>query len=472
MRHSREPVTSLRRGRLLRIAIRLASSLFVLLFINARQACAGPLRLVASGGPASAFGALTFSESDVDIQRPADLLDSDHGRVTFAREIESIIYQKKNGKMQYLSGARKSRVECLLPLSRSDRHRSVYAFNRYYSGFKFLTDAKLEDTEIYSRGMGSANAFARQFGRLRAGYFIGFSRDTGIGSSLETENRIEFLDAGTAILSVLKEKKQGFQFTLTMNRKFTAGYIGADDDISGSVNIFDSDDHYMIPMNLNGHRREYSLRCNLSPATGLFLFHDRGDYDSLDAITYNVTSEIGRWMSEARYRLSGLYLKKTAPHRATTFGVEDYDGSFDLAGTIDILGNQANLISGYFLFDAAGGLRRHTIKYATERVKGNYTFRYLYAYSTGDASVNFESFRRNLIFYTLRTREAKSYDFSEHQIGFGVRKNISKDTVSEYSVVQTIPILNDREEIPSAPTGTRKKTRGGTLHLLSLTFLF
>ena len=69
------------------------------------------------------------------------------------------------------------------------------------------------------------------------------------------------------------------------------------------------------------------------------------------------------------------------------------------------------------------------------------------------------------------------YDFSQHQLGLGIEKNIAKDTIFRYSLQQVVPILDKKETQPApAPSATaaptqKKDTRGGTTHHFSIIFL-
>jgi hypothetical protein len=435
-------------------------------------ASAGPLRLFSSGGPESSFEELTFSESDLDLQRPATLLKYDRGRFTMSKEFESAINQTKNGNTEYLGTSRKTRIEFMYPLSKSEKHGSVYAFQKYSSATKFITDSKrVQDTYMYWRGTGSANAIARRFGPLGIGFFLNDSRITGAGASEEINQKIELLDPAE-LVSVAKDRKQGIHATLVINKRLSAGYLKSSENIRASINLSDADDDYRIPATIFGEQREVSLSYRFSPKTTFSYFYNRGTYDSFDSMSHNTSTEIGRWLSNAEYEMRSLYVRQVvSPRRTRVLGFEDYTGRYELAGVIDIFGTQANLLAGYFLFNSHGSLHRRTIKYAVEKSKGNYTYRFMYSYSTGRAFFHFDSSRRDFIFFTQTANENSDYDFKLHRLGFGIKKNIAKNAILQYSIIQVVPILEDKFEIPKAPSGQKKKTRGGTLQLLSIVFL-
>ncbi len=446
--------------------------IFLVLFTTS-PSLAGPLRLFTSGGADSAFfGDMTFSESDLDLCRPASLLDHNRGSLTFTREFESIVNQTRQDKLLYLGTAKKSKIEFFYPLNRSPKYRSAYAGDRYGSDFKFLTDYKIQNTGIYSKGAGSSNAFAQQVGRFRAGYFLNVSRDTAEGRSEEIEDKIEYLDDDTLMLALLKAREEGFQITGDINKRLTAGFTKSNLDVSARLNFTDADDDYEIPVNFTGERREVSLDFNKSSRYKTSAHYMHTSIGSRDRIMYNSVLEIGRLLSNAEYDIKGLYLTKTPSDRHEwMLGIEDYDGFFRMAGTIDIFGTQADLIAGYFLYHAHGQFDRRTLKYAVKWEKGNYTYKFKYAYSVGDAILHYDIGQREFLVMVMEADETKNYKFAQHHLGFGLEKSISKDAIFQYSLIQVIPVFDEiKPDVPKAG-GIKKKTRGGTLHIFSVKFL-
>jgi hypothetical protein len=449
----------------------IAAAVLVLSAVTTSKA--GPLRLFTSGGAESAFfGDPTFSQSDLDLRRPAMLLDHNRGQLTVTREFESIVNQTRQDKLLYLGTSKEKKIEFFYPLNRNPKYRSAYAGDRYGSNLKFLTDSKIEGTGIYSRGVGSSNAFAQQIGRFRAGYFVNVSRDTAEGHSEEISDKIEYLDESTLIPALLKAREEGFQITGDISKRLTAGFTKSDLDVSARLNFTDADDDYEIPCNLTGERRELSLDFKASPRYKASAYYTHSSIGSLDSITYNSVLEIGRLLSFAEYDLKGLYLRKTPSARHEwMLGYEDYDGCFRLAGTIDIFGTQADLIAGYFLYHAHGQFSRRTLKYAVKWEKGNYTYRFKYAYSKGDAILHYDIGRREFLVMEVQSNETKKYNFAQHQLGLGFERPVSKDAILQYSLIQVVPVLEEIKPDTPKTGGVKKKTRGGTLHIVSVKYL-
>jgi hypothetical protein len=236
--------------------------------------------------------------------------------------------------------------------------------------------------------------------------------------------------------------------------------------------------NYELPGKITGDRREINLDLNVSPVWRVSTAYNHAALGNLDAITYNDTLEIGRWLSSEEYKMRSVYLSKTASaNHIWRLGFEDYSGNFKMAGTIDIFGTGANFITGFYLYHANGFLNRRTIKYGCGWKKGNYKYKLGYAYSSGDAFFHADIGKRQLFTYTSTYDQSDSYDYSQHQLGLGLEKHISKNTVFQYSLFQTIPNLRKKNVAAAAPAAgaaepvIKKKTRGGTLHLFSVKYL-
>jgi len=449
------------------------------LFLASAPAGAGPLRLLASGGPESAFGIITFSESDIDLQRPADLLSLSRGRFAFNREYESIIKQKKGDRMLNLGAARKQRIEFAYPFNESDKYRSAFGGNLYSSNMKFLTTEKLGETALYDKGAGGAAAFAQQFGRFSLGVFRNTSGNNGIGSSSDINNWVYLLSDDAEIFTSLGARREGFQAKADISKRISAGFLEEKDDIRGRISFADAEDNFSIPATLGGGRRELSLTYGPSSRYDFNAFFNHGGFDNLgrDSITYNSAAKIGFWFSKGEYDSKSFVLtKRSSENKIMNFGYEDYSGYYWLLGEIKPI-NIINLLNPAYPFNSHGYLNRHTYKYSLRKKKGNYTYRFMYAYSQGDAFMHFRSLRRVFFSYTEMSNERMYYDYTQHQLGLGIEKTIRKNTLFRYSLLQTVPLLEKREEQtvspggPSAAPSEKKKTRGGTLHLFSVIFL-
>jgi len=459
--------------------LRLFVHITSVVLLSCTAACAGPLRLLVPGGPESAFGVMTFSETDIDSQRPARLVREDRGRLGFTREIESVVNQKKLDRMLALSTATKSRVELFTPINTNRKYRSAYAGDRYKSYMKFFTnDTSARNTYIYNKGDGSSNAFAQQFGDFTLGYFKNFSRNNGTGYSEEVVRKIQFLDTGMQMTTSVKQRKEGFQIEMRVADRARIGWLESTEHVNATVNFTDAEDDYMIPAGIDGDHKEISVEYDFSPRYSVETFFTSGDYDSLDDIMYNSTLDIGTWLSEAEYDVKAFYLKKhMSPSRTRTFGFQDYNAYVKMAGTANLSGSLPGYLIGDYVYRSHGLMHRRTFSFSDQRKKGNWTYRLLYSYSTGDAFLHFDSFKRVLIAQQL-VNENRYYDYSQHLLGLGIEKEISHDAVLRYSLFQVVPNMDRREEEAAPAPGettepdVKKDTRGGTLHMLSAVFFF
>jgi hypothetical protein len=187
---------------------------------------AGPLRLIQPGGADSSItGAMVFSESDIDMQKPAFLIGRPQGHVSITKEFESVIDQKKGDRLEYLSTSKKNKLEFFYPFNKSKNFKSAYAFDRFMSDTKFISDAKISGMSMYASGKGSSNAFAQQVGPLVLGYFINNSRDRGTGLSEEINGRIESLSPDAATLLLLKSKAEGYQIGARLGKWGSVSYL-------------------------------------------------------------------------------------------------------------------------------------------------------------------------------------------------------------------------------------------------------
>jgi hypothetical protein len=460
----------------------LAVFLFLYLFASA-PAVAGPARFFISGGADSALmGGNVFSEGDTDLEHPVSLIGAGSPRFSLTREYESDYYCKQGDKMDLIT-SKKKKMELFYPLRRRGVYRSAYAGDAFGSNLKISSELRLEDTRLDYKGSGSSNAFAQQFGPVKLGFFLNRDGGTGYGHSKEISDRIEWLAAGAAVSARESSRNEGVQIAADVGKRLTVSYLKSDRDVNVSMSFSDADDIYTIPGRLSGEGRETAVFLALNPVYGISFAFDRATLGNLDGISYS-TVEIGRWLSDSEYEMKSFYLRKTpSANHETVFGFQEYDGNSRMAGTIDIFGATANLISGYYLYHASGSLSRRTLKYSTSWRRRNYTFKLRYDYSFGDAVFHFDSRRAGLavILGLLPENlvvEDRNYDFSQHLLGLGVDKRLSARTVLKYSLVQVIPIFDQKETGaapspgPSTTTEPKKKVRGGTLHLFSLEYGF
>lgn len=453
--------------------------LFAMIFaaVFAAGARGGPLRLLQPGGTDSSItGTLDFSESDLDMQKPAFLLDRTQGHFSITKEFETAIDQKKKGQTLYLLTSKKNKMELFYPFNKSRNFKSAYACDRFLSHTKFISE-KISGTSLYATGKGSSNAFAQQFGPVRVGYFVNFSRDRGSGVSEEINSRLESLSPDAMTFLLLKARSEGYQISARLGKWGAVSFLKSAEDITARLNFVDAGADFELPGNITGERREIGYDYDISHAWRVSAAYNHAALGNLDSITYNVTHEIGRWLTASEYKLRSLYVSKTAsPKHSWRIGLEDYSGGYDMAGTIDIFGASANFISGIYVYHSNGFLDRRTLKYGCKWSKGNYTYKLGYAYSWGKAFLHADIGKRQFFNYATQYDQSDAYDFSQHQLGLGFEKRIFKNTVMKYTLLQNVPNMSKIETGPQpAPTNEpviKKKTRGGTLQLMSVEYLF
>lgn len=451
----------------------------------ARPACAGPLRFFTSGGPESAIvGELTFSEGDVDLQHPASLIGGANARLSLSREYESVYYRKQGDKTDIIT-AKKRKVAFYYPFNKSKKFRSAYGGDLFGSNFKIVSQLRIEDTSLYYKGSGSSNAVAQQLGPVRLGYFINHDGGSGRGFSQEAVNSLEGLDQDSILLAQLSAKKEGVQIAADINKRISAGYLKSDVDYRVSLDLIDSNEDYRIPGRLCGENREIGAEYKLNSRYAFSASYGHTSISNLDYISYNTDLDFGSWLSFSEYKMKSLYIRKTPSENHTTiFGYQNYDAYYYLAGTIDPFGDFTGL-SGNFLYHSNGMIDRQTLRYSTQWRRGGYRYRFRYDYSFGDAMFHFDSQWYCPFCIILPGMPAppepiledRRYDYSQHLLGFGVEKEITKNTVFKYSFIQVVPIFDNKEKAaappgPPAPPQPKKKTRGGTLHLFTIEYLF
>ena len=155
-----------------------------------------------------------------------------------------------------------------------------------------------------------------------------------------------------------------------------------------------------------------------------------------------------------------------------------------MAGTLDVPGTSADFLFGYNLYHAHGTLDRTTLSYATRWRKGRNTWRAAYSLGTGHLRTHFDG-RNGGLAVLLGLTPARSgladrfYDLTQHTLGFGLERPIARNTLFQYSFIQSVPLLNDKgAPVPAPAPGAAEqpaashKVRGGALHLISVKYLF
>lgn len=443
----------------------------------------GPLRMLAPGGAETAFGAASFSDTDVDYQRPADLINISKRTFSLSVESENVLNQKQGGALLNSISASKKGAEISLPLYQGKRFRSALAGNAYNSGLKLFTNDKVGNTSTRNDGRGSAFAFGQQLGgRFAFGYFRNISRETGLGASDEIADRVATFSAGTsvAIPSILKARNEGIQLKANVSDRFSASFVKSIEDYDMALDITDGVDDYTWFGNITGDRRETSFTYKLNDKYALSYFLNKADYENLDPVNHNSGVNVGMWLSDSAWDSKNFYLKKQASEgHSWMAGIEDYDGGYKIAGYIDVFGSVADSIAGYYLYHSDGFLHKRTYKYSYQGRRKGYKYRLMYGYSSGNAYLHFDSYNKTALTWNLKANENLHYNLTQHQLGIGLEKKIYKNTILKYALIQTVPLL-DRSDAAVAGAGgggagaaqPSKKSRGGTLHIFSIDYSF
>lgn len=452
----------------------LLAPLFVFAFLFQKgESHASLLRLLSpTGTNASHSLPDNFSENDFDLTRPALLLNGKKRKLVYSYEYEDIFKLERKGEVKNLIYSYKNKLALLYP-GKYKKVNFAFGFDAFSSKQHVFTNEDIEDTTINFNGDGNTLSLAASYKNISLGYFKAKSSSDGEGASKEIIKNISLFSADTKINLRAGEEKEGQHYGLTY-KNYSLTYQENSFNVPLSLRLSDSDDNFYFPIENKGKSYETIFSSEIKKVP-FFIFYQTGKGESLDKFYYNGFPTLGTHLSNSHYKFYGLGLKKNK----MTFGFEKYQGKLKGAATIDIVGSFFGFIGGYYLlhYDTALDFSKYKLAYSTSIKKISFSVNYhLMVFNINANFDGAQKFFLGLI-ESNKTQQDLNMHGILHTLSLGVKKEIKKNFILGYNIVQQIPQVKkeDTEKFTEREVEGEKvtgKAKGGTLHIFSLEYNF
>lgn len=459
-------------------------SLFILFFIliSFKQSQAGVLRLFLSGG-AKQLGSGGFSltnklYSDLDLLHPTSLLKIKKGSLIFQYEFEDVIRAKgEKGAKSWTSKpslialipAGSKRIFCL-ELNKGDSY-----LNTKDPHLKLNFESKLK---VFS--------YAQKVGNLIIGLGIFEGKNKADGYSEYLEEKIDIFSKKPFIFFSNSKSSRFAEISYSFNRQKTWATFRLEKAKSRLKFIMDDGEESLsLPFKTEGNSYELKVRHKVNQKLSLTLLGNYGKQEGEDVFRFEDSIELGKGIESIYFKNLGLgvFYKKNKNTNLFANYNKEYN-EVKSSGSISLSPFASpffGLLGGRLVFKGKVKVRGEVYHLGMERRQNRFIYRFGMQYIPLKLEGYLTTAQRFLFGTVEKNKKTEYLPITKAEIkiiSLGLGYKINESLKIDYGLGQIIPKFTKRrgpgmpEEKEELREATKGKVRGGTLHLLSLSYYF